>query len=328
MKPPRKLVLNITLTIIFLISSVGANGAIFGADDRRPVAPWVGEQQYGRAVALALLSSNFAIDDTGKVKLLTEPLSRFMCHDEKFAHDPSLDYSCTGFLVAPDLIATAGHCMVNTGEKRNETETSCKAYVWLFDYQTDSSGKFDPAKIGPEQIYRCKQVVYAVNDEHAPFRDYALVQLDRAVTDRVPLPLISRRMFLGQPLAMIGHPFGAPAKVSTNARVLLNNEKRESFVTNLDAVDGNSGSPVIGGQGVVGILVGGTPSQSLIDDKSGCKRVNHCNDDGTQCDLFDENTSVFPGFQQVGSEVQRIKPILDLVLEFQKLEASKATHNK
>jgi V8-like Glu-specific endopeptidase len=304
--------------IIILVSSATASAAIFGADDRRAVAPWAGEQLYGRAVALALLSSNFEMNEAGDVKLLTEPLSRFMCHDEKFAQDPSLDYSCTGFLVAPDLIATAGHCMVNTGEKRNETETSCKAYVWLFDYQTDVAGKFDPNKFKSEQIYRCKQVVYAVKDEHAPFRDYALVQLDRPVVDRVPLPLMSRRMFIGQPLAMIGHPFGAPLKVSTNANVLFNNEKRESFITNLDAVDGNSGSPVFGSEGVVGLLVGGTPSQSLVRDDSGCMRVNHCTNDGLQCDLPDKDSTIFPGFQRVGSEVQRIKPIVDLMNEFEK----------
>ncbi len=315
----------LTVILTSLLSLGSASGAIFGIDDRRPLAPWTGEQIYGRAVALALLSSNFEINTEGEVKLLTEPLSRFMCHDEKFAHDPSLAYSCTGFLVAPDLIVTAGHCMVNTGESRNETETYCKAFVWLFDYKNNSSGKFDPSKVKSEQIYRCKQVVYAVNDEREPYRDYALVQLDRPVVDREPLPLLPRKMFVGQSLAMIGFPLGSPMKVSTNATVLLSNEKRESFITNLDAAEGNSGSPVFGSQGVVGILIAGTPSQSFVDDKRGCRRMNRCNNDGTQCDLPDLDTSIFPGFQRVGSEVQRIKPILDLISEFQKPPAATET---
>lgn len=146
------------------------------------------------------------------------------CPSVRFARSQGLSYTCTGFLVGPDLIATAGHCMVNTGDTRNETEMYCKAYSWLFDYRQDVNSQ----NIDPANHYKCKRVICAVKDERAPFRDFALVQLERPVTGR-------------------------------------------------------------------------------------CDVLNRCSDSGTNCLENDSDTSIFPGYQGIGSEVQRIAPIAQLM---------------
>jgi V8-like Glu-specific endopeptidase len=308
---------------ILCISAFAASSraAIFGTDDRVAVTDDFPKIALAKATAIAVLRTFWSDAKPGFGAISGDTLASYpVCKDEKFALDPSISYSCSGFLVAPDLIVTAGHCMVNTGESRNETDTYCQAYGWLFDYRIPSAGKtFDMNAVPSGNFYHCKQVVYAVLDEQAPFRDYALVQLDRPVLDRAPLPLAAGDVQKNEMLTMIGYPFGAPAKYSRAASILLDNPARQSFITGLDAFDGNSGSAVFNSSGkVVGILVGGTPTETLYEDPSGtCQRYNRCDKDGSNCILPDADTSVFPGFQRVGSEVQRIAPVIDLIKRFQ-----------
>jgi hypothetical protein len=64
----------------------------------------------------------------------------------------------------------------------------------------------------------------------------------------------------------------------------------------------------------VGILIGGTPADNTYKPKGlTCERANRCNEEGTKCFAVDKNPSKLPGYQGVGSEVQRIQPILDLI---------------
>jgi hypothetical protein len=298
------------ILLIFLsFIPILAHAAIFGADDRIALTPLSEAYPLARSTAIALIGANISEAAPGKLRLHVDPHP--LCPEERFSTDTSLAYSCTGFLVAPDLIATAGHCMVNTGESRHETDTFCQAYSWLFGYDASA----DPAAIPEENLYRCKQVIYAVRDERAPFRDFALVQLNRPVAGRAPLRLAKGPVGAQETLSMIGHPFGSPAKLSRNARVLLHDPSRQGFIASLDAFEGNSGSPVFNhAREVVGILVGGTPSISLVTDKAqGCERYNQCAEDGSGCTQPDSDTSLFPGFQRTGSEVQHIAPIAELI---------------
>jgi V8-like Glu-specific endopeptidase len=300
------------LWLITLASS--AHAAIFGLDDRISISPGAPSYELARSTAVAVLSGNQSESSPGKLALDTGSTRDLVCAEERFSNEPYLSWACSGFLVAPDLIATAGHCMVNTGESRNETETYCEAFSWLFDYHQEQNGKVQINDIPADKLYGCKQVVYAVKEEKAPYRDFALVQLKRPVTDRAPLKLSAAPVSEGDPLTMIGYPLGTPAKLSRNAQVLLNNSARQSFITNLDAFEGNSGSAVFNSASeVVGILIGGTPSISFVDTNHSCPLYNRCLNDGTHCALPDKDTSFFPGFQRVGSEVQRIAPLLELM---------------
>jgi V8-like Glu-specific endopeptidase len=300
-----------------LLSASSAHAAIFGSDDRAPLLASSPKAELGRATAVAVLSANIEPDEAapGTYKIEVDNLSGLLCKGERFAADQSMSYACSGFLVAPDLIATAGHCMVNVGESINEPGMYCEAFGWLFDYQQGDSGVARTRGIPAENFYKCKKIIYAVRDEAAPFRDYALVQLERPVVGRTPLKLADPAKKVSGLLHMIGYPLGTPMKLTSNGMVTHDDPARQSLVTNLDAFEGNSGSAVFNAQNeVLGILVGGNPSQAYFA-RSGesCSRYNHCDLLGKSCEKSDGEKLNFPGFDQFGSEVQRIAPILELM---------------
>lgn len=298
-----------TRALLFIIVSfftIAASAAVFGRDDRRAADP---ASPQARATAVAVLVANRTVKDDGTVELSTDPASGFLCADQKFASERSLSYACTAFLIAPDLLVSAGHCLVNTGEIRDREDGYCEAYEWLFDYHGRTEG------IPTERLYRCRKIVYAVNEQHPPYRDFGIVRLDRAVTDRSPVTLASSPTKAGDEVTMLGFPLGLPMKIADRARVLKDDPSQNAIVTNLDAFEGNSGSPVFNSRNeVVGILVRGTPQNSLIE-RGRCSVYNRCDDEGSKCTRADANTTILPGFQRTGSDVQRIAPIRDILRE-------------
>jgi V8-like Glu-specific endopeptidase len=314
----QKFLLNF-LIVSPLVSSF-SQAAVFGVDDRQPVYSFSQKANLGRATAIALLTGNSTFTaDKKSVDIDVSPLSGTLCSDQKFVSDVSLSYSCTGFLVAPDLLVTAGHCVSNHSEVKNETGGYCEVFDWLFDYQATPTSAPRTSGISTEKVYHCKQIIYAVQDEVAPFRDYALIQLDRPVLDRQPLTISTAPVQMNDAVTMLGYPLGSPLKLSQNAKIILTNPLAHSFVTNLDAFDGNSGSPVFNAKNeVIGILVAGTPEVSLIhDDAHACYRYNHCDEDGKNCLVPDKDPAHISGFQTTGSDVARIAPVLELVRQQQ-----------
>ncbi len=295
-----------------------ANAAVFGVDNRRSLTGGTVIDDFARSTAVAVISSYVTSSRPGTLDLQTDP-SPQMCAGEPFANERFLNYACTGFLIAPDLLVTAGHCVyaVNTPnqELKNETGLSCKTFAWLFDYADSKTSLAQTAGLNANRLFGCKQIIYATQTEKAPFLDYALIQLDRPAFGRSSFKIASNLPQIGSSVSMIGYPFGMPVQFSDHARVTLDQPARDSFLTNLDAFPGNSGSPVLNAKfEVVGILIGGTPTEDFYTDKkSGCQHVNRCDDGGKSCVVPDTNTAVLPGYQGVGSEVQRIAPIRKLL---------------
>ncbi len=181
-----------------------------------------------------------------------------LCPDERFALQNVLPI-CSGFLAAPDILVTAGHCI--------ETVADCKDYVWIFDYVEGTD------TISNDNIYGCKEIIAnKLDSSYFSLKDYAIIRLDKPVKNREPLKVrMKGRPNWGEPLVIIGHPLGLPQKVSDGAQVKIGNalgflrpiknliRKRDFFMANLDAFGGNSGSPVFNEEtGLVeGILVEG-----------------------------------------------------------------------
>lgn len=299
-------------TFLFLLwlSCDISHAAIFGLDNRIAITADSQGAGYARSTAVAVIPTNFSESGANSIKLETDSMSSLLCPDQKFASDPSLSYACTGFLIAPDILVTAGHCVSNVGETRHERGGYCEVFSWLFDYRVD----VDFENIPKSKLVGCKEIVYAIREEEAPFRDFAIVRLDRAVTDRAPLKLSTDLIEADASVSMVGYPLGTPAKYSTDARVLRNDLRKDFLISNLDAFEGNSGSPVLNKSGkVIGILTGGTPMESLVEDPVlKCKRYNRCNNDGTGCLFPDspESLKTVLDFQVTGSIVQRIAPVI------------------
>ncbi|HTL12478.1 MAG TPA: serine protease [Bdellovibrionota bacterium] len=187
-----------------------------------------------------------------------------LCPDARFAEQPAPGL-CSGFLVAPDLVVTAGHCMAHPFD--------CTNNVWAFGFRMDSASDAR-TRFEPDDLYHCKAVVNQVSDSDTR-RDFAVVRLDRPVVGRNPLKLRgSDPATLGEPLALAGYPGGLPVKwVGVGA--WTGSTHPRTFLASLDAFGGNSGSPVVRlstGE-VEGILIAGAGHDDYAPDSAGgCSR--------------------------------------------------------
>lgn len=281
------------ISAIFLSSlfSFHAFAGLYGADTR----------QFTRHRAVAIMIANNTINPSkasspGLVDLDTDTLAnnQYMCTSERFAKVQSFYVSCSGFLIAPDLLVTAGHCAVNFGEVTDEANPYCTDFSWYFDFEADAAGTVVTKNIPANNIYACEKVLRAahtsipLSDREIIFKDdFAILKLKRAVTNRTPIKLTTQRPGVGEPISMVGHPLGGP-KIGTKGKVLGNEE--HYLRAAVSGFDGNSGSPVFNQKGeAFGILVRGYPP-SLIDRADGsCRIVNRCSDDAKTCTQKDPN---------------------------------------
>ena len=125
-------------------------------------------------------------------------LSRYRCPAGLRFSDQLRCGSCSGTLIAPDLIATAGHC-IDSG--------SCGGVTAVF-HATDQTMTAHNT-VPTNTVYRCASVVTSVLSDG---KDYAVFRLDRAVPASVATPVTvgSDSMPVGTGLMMIGHPSGNP----------------------------------------------------------------------------------------------------------------------
>ncbi|MDE2511605.1 MAG: trypsin-like peptidase domain-containing protein [Elusimicrobia bacterium] len=240
---------------------------VYGSDDRIDV--YQTDDMRLRALADSTVALFQSGDVTANGVLTTQNYGERMglCKEEPFFDQP-MGAFCSGSLVAPDIIMTAGHCVPSAEE--------CAGIKFVFGFSVKEKGKY-PAKVGAGDVYGCKELIgrAQVNDG----ADWALVRLDRKVTGRKPLKLDrSGKIAVGAPVLVIGHPAGLPTKIAGGANV-RDSSKPGFFVANLDTYGGNSGSAVFNAEtGLVeGILVRG--EQDYVYNGT-CRVSNKCANDG------------------------------------------------
>lgn len=194
------------------------------------------------------------------------------CSGERFVDQPNASI-CSGFLIAPDLLVTAGHCM--------DSAQMCDDYQWIFDYSVNQQTGKAGLNIDKNNVYGCKKIVsqFLSNDFGL---DYAVVQLDRVVKNREPLELaVDDKIQLKTDLFVVGSPSGLPLKV-TSGGIVRYNDHPFYFSSNLDTYQGNSGSGVFNASTgkIEGILVRGEEDFVFNKDKL-CVESNRCAD--TEC---------------------------------------------
>lgn len=214
-----------------------------------------------------------------------------LCSGEAFEDQPVAPI-CSGFLVAPDIIVTAGHCY----KSFSTPENVCKSFAWVFDYNLKSASS-DPTKnISLSNVYLCKSVVEA---QLSPTMDFSIIKLDRPVTGRAPLKFRdSGKVSSSAELVVIGHPTGLPTKVSPEGKITRNSDAT-TISTTLDTFHGNSGSAVFDAKtGLVeGILIQGKTDYrpSIPGNRNSCKVVNRCDGNANNCEAGDEGGSIARG---------------------------------
>lgn len=260
-----------TVLLFVLFSSAFAGElstkVIYGDDDRQDLYQVSDSQKLELAKSTAaLIAANRVTIANGRARIATTNYGRDfgLCRNEPFYAQPMAAF-CSGALVGPDLLMTAGHCITN--------ETECKATKFVFGFSVTQEGVF-PAEVASKDVVGCKSIVR--REYQAGGLDYALIRLDRKITHRASLAINrANDLRAGDSVGVIGHPSGLPTKVAFGASVVRDVSNPEYFVANLDTYGGNSGSAVfntITGK-IEGILVRG--EQDFVFE-NGCRRSKVC----------------------------------------------------
>jgi hypothetical protein len=235
------------------------SSVIYGQDDREEQRDYpVHSPAYVWARSSAIMvptpalrrvgEHEIALDVVGTLAESMKASGRPLCSEERFQDEPVFVGVCSAFLVAPDVVVTAGHCVSAPGV--------CSDMAFVFGAGYDRSDR-DPSRVGPDDVYFCRDVPeWAANGVQG---DYAVVLLDRPVVGREPLPLRrAGKVEDDEELVLIGNPLGLPTKIAAHAEV-LDNAPPLSFKATTDSYGGGSGSVVMGAHSglVEGVLVRG-----------------------------------------------------------------------
>ncbi len=270
------------LLTVFSLSTTRASfqKIIYGDDDRREITntPFLIKKM--SSGVLVNVENSKLIRKRGAYQIEHENLMKYrICFDERYAKQGLLG-DCTGFLIADDLILTAGHCLNSLKD--------CQTRSWVFNFDLKSSEK---KIINKNYVYKCKRVIKKVENNSKNI-DYAIIQLDRKTKNR-HIFTVSKKSNIskGLDIGMIGHPVGLPMKYTGPSKV-LNVNYATYFTSKIDAFGGNSGSPVfdLKSMEVIGILIGG--AMDFDDTVHQCKKSVICKEN-TSAALCQKGETIF-----------------------------------
>jgi hypothetical protein len=244
--------------------------AYYGTDDQKELFELSGQDLADADSVVALFPDYQVLDwGDGRSALLTTQYGELynLCPSERFREQPSGSF-CSGVLVAPDIIATAAHCI------RHENIADIR---FVFGYRMKDEAT--PEVVIPNSdIYQGREVIgWQLDDSGA---DWALIRLDRSVQNHRIAPIRrSGTISDSQTLHLISFPNGLPVKFAGGGTV-RDNRYRAAFVENLDAYQGSSGAPVFNSttHEVEGLHVWGKKDQFVKEGDCWVSRV--CPDKG------------------------------------------------
>ncbi|MCB9558373.1 MAG: trypsin-like peptidase domain-containing protein [Deltaproteobacteria bacterium] len=274
-------------------SAPNGKGVVYGDDNRKESVA----NAHAKATALVLAKDTIVdgilVPEQDQPSILLWRASlRYgseICEDVRFAWQPARGWG-TAFLIKKNIAVTAAHVLRH---RVDSFEAGCAQIALVFDYRYDSPPdpyeKYDRQALDApnllnvrRQVRHCKRVIYAGDTPPGTVDDFAIIELDRAMTGRA-LNISDDPADPGTALTMIGHPNGLPAKVTTGV-VLERETVPGMFLASLDAFSGNSGSAVVrrGTAEVVGILVDGEIDYRPRAGED-CLEPHVCANDGSNC---------------------------------------------
>ncbi len=239
-----------------------------------------------------------------------------LCKGQRFYGQPTASVNCTGFLVAPDMIMTAAHCITRiNSEVRNAMTPQCSDFMWIFDYKYRSP-KLLENFFPNDNIAFCKEVIYAKYDQipltagmPAPIygEDIALIKLDRKLNR--PALSFANDIKVRDRVYTLGHPDGLPLKATLNG-IVKSKDAKQYFTSTLDIFGGNSGGPVLNSKDqVTGVVVRSVPFEDYkyLKDKE-CSVVQKCSQSLLGCALTNEQKleDLYSHAQKVSEDLKNL----------------------
>jgi len=225
-------------------------GIIYGEDDRLDYYQIEDANIQAQADAIPAMTYSHRLvvqeDGSYRIKSYSTFGNRFDLNPSDRFYNQPLNSACTAFLISPNVIVTAGHCVHGKSEK------ALGMTRYIFGYKMNSETEAN-LNIPEENVYSIKRIIHS---EYSPLTniDYSIIELDRDCTVAKPLAISKKKVEVDDPVYIIGYPNGLPLKYAPNGRVFR--VSSHSFLATIDAFTGNSGSPVFNDDGeVVGVYI-------------------------------------------------------------------------
>ena len=248
-----------------------ASSLIYGYDDRVEPYQLDDRELYELATqsAMAMIPAELVLTDANGAQIDAPPFAErygLCAGDDRFGDQPSAAV-CSGTLVEPDLLLTAGHCTRGN---------ACQAMRFVHGFLYDAPGQLRP--LDPRDVYRCKEVVAReLSAQDASERlDYAWVRLDRPVPTHVPITFRNGEdepLSVGEPLIVWGYSGGVPLKVDRGGVVTdLRSAHADYFVFDSDVFVGTSGAGVFDREHRL-VAIDGRGGTDFAPTVAGCNAV-------------------------------------------------------
>jgi hypothetical protein len=198
--------------------------------------------------------------DNGDLQLCFVPHERVPICDDPFSKEHNIADG-TAFAINDSVICTTSHY-----------STHWQDLLFVFEYTSFKSS--EACKTVPAaHVYRTKRRLYEDSE-----RDFVLLVLDKLISRKWQIKNIDYQYSYMRfaPVYMAGYPLGVPLKVSYNA--IIYETRQYSVLTDLDAFNYNSGSPVFCARthALIGMLTGGSGARSrtvVSSNNEPCRRL-------------------------------------------------------